>query len=224
MDKNSIYKEIVTIGQNVLNLANSAKDKTIESDKLAKLMTSAILLNDIETSEKLNSLFVKDAVFHSLRKIKTMASLTANVLAVQGKIVYSVKGKESLSITLEDVKENKWNDNVKVSSVYASLKEAKTGVTVSDKEAFATWCQHNRGNMVASLSLEDAKAFLPEETLQTMLQEGRAMKEQTINEIQAQKAVIDMFEQFKALPPQEAHSFLIQAQAFLDTQEIKEAA
>lgn len=223
MDTQAIYKEIVTQGQAVVNLANSAKEKTAASDKLAKLMTTAILLNDSETSEKLNSLFVKDAVFYSLRKIKTMASLTANVLAVQGKIEYTVKGKEAFTVTLEEAKENKWNEGIKISSIYSALKEAKTGVSVSDKEAFTTWCQHNSGNMVASLSLEDAKAFLPEETLQAMLQEGRAMKEQSINEIEAQKQVINMFEQFKALPVSEQHSFLIQAQAFIESQELKAA-
>lgn len=223
MDTQAIYKKIVTEGQNVVNLANSAKEKTVASDKLAKLMTTAILLNDAHTSEKLNALFVKDAVFYSLRKIKTMASLSANVLAINGKISYSVKGKEPLTITLEEAKENKWSSDIKISSIYSSLKDSKTGVTVSDKEAFATWCSHNAGNMVASLSLEDAKSFLPEETLQSMLQEGRAMKEQAINEIQAHRQVIDMFEQFKALPVSEQHSFLIQAQAFIDNQELQAA-
>lgn len=223
MDTQAIYKTIVAEGQNVVNLAKSAKDKTIASDNLAKLITTAILLNDKDTSEKLNSLFVKDAVFYSLRKIKTMASLTANVLAINGKIEYSVKGKEALTVTLEEAKANEWNSNIKISSIYSALKEAKTGVTVSDKEAFATWCSNNAGNMVASLSLEDAKAFLPEETLQAMLQEGRAMKEQSINEIETQKQVINMFEQFKALPATEAYSFLMQAQEYLDLQETKAA-
>lgn len=221
-NENTIYKEIVIIGQKVLELGQSAKDKTVQSDKLAKLLVSAILMEDKTISENLNNLFVKDAVFYGLRKIKTMAALSAVVLVTEEKVSYAIgKGdsKKQFTVTLQDAKENKWSDDIKISSIYSALKERQTGVSISDKEAFKAWCQENPMNPLANLSLSDAKAILPEDTLDAMLQEGRSYKEQSIQEKQAQASVIGLFEAFKALPPQEAHSFLIQAQAFLELQE-----
>lgn len=223
MDTIETYKTIVAQGELVTSLAASAKEKTNASDKLGKLMISAILQNNAELNTKLNNLFVKDAVFYSLRKIKAMASYIALNLSTKENLSFSIKGKENLSISLAEAKENKWNTDVKISSLYSSLKEEKTGVNISDKQAFLEWCNHNKGNEIAMISFEDCKEALPEETLETMLQEGRAYKEASINEAKAQAHAINLFEAFKALPPTEAYNFLMQAQEYLDLQETKVA-
>lgn len=222
MKNQEIYNEIVIEGQKVLDCAQSAKGKTQATDKLAKLMITAALQDDNSMTMKLNNLFIKDAVFYGLRKIKSMASLSVLVLREESKISYEIgKGdnKKFLSVSLNDAKENKWNEEVKISSIYSFLKERSSGVSITDREAWAAISAEHPH--YSGITLQEAKiAFsATPEVLDSLLQEGRSLKELSLTEQKAQAIASTLFEQFKTLPPQEAHSFLIQANVYLELQE-----